>query len=393
MRVKYSLLTSDGIKEKGTADVQDIESFVVKKERIGSIVEYVKPIREINFNKLFGVSIRDLKFFCSRMSNLLSRGIVLTKALESVTSDSPPLLKSILADVTADVWAGESLSSAIKKHKDFPEIVGIVLSVGEGTKDFSRSFERLESYFDKRSAIKSKIREAMLYPIIVLVMSIATMIISSIFVLPKLFNELKSMNVKPGALAMSMVIVSNILTKYYYLVIIVIVLLFLLGRYLYTVRLRRFFDKLWFKLPVIGKLYRKTSSTEFANNLAILSKSGIKIIHALDLIVDGTRNSYAKYHIVQLRDHVIKGEKISDGMSSLVFDETIISIIRTGEESGDATNALLNASSTLSREVEEYVDTALKIVNPIFFILVSLVSIYIIFAIYMPIINMERQYH
>lgn len=392
MRVKYSLVNSSGILEKGKTTTDDINSFIYKQERSGCIVEYVKPIKDIDLSALMGIKTRDIIFLCKRMSNLLSSGIVLTKALELMVIGSDGLLKALLKQISEDVASGESLSSSIAKHKEFPPIVSGILSVGEGTGNFSNSFLRLAEHFTRSSEIKSKIRNAISYPLTIMIMGTLTIFVSCTYTLPKMIQAAQQMGTKISPITLGLMSFFNFFQHYWYLCIFLIVALALLIKFFLLSKIKIYFDRYVFKIPIIGQLYKKLTTTDFANNLAILNSSGVKILVALDIIYDLTSNSYLKKNILNLKECVISGEGITAGMSEQLYDVTVIQILRTGEESGNYDQALMEASTFLTKEANETIDSALKVLNPILLLIMSVVTGIIVMAIYSPIINIYQQY-
>lgn len=385
-----------GINKKGEYVRQEIESdsreeLVARLEGDGFMIEELKEDRQGLFPfKRKSFSNKELMFFCNSMAHMLGAGLDLVASMEIAENQSKGHFKTVVENVHKDIIGGASLSESIEKYKEFPEIFSRIMAVGEKTGNYPECFESLYEYFSKKGQMANKIKAVTAYPAMLFFFGIAITIIITVVSMPKLLPVVQGFGVKLNPLTQALMNFSDFLTKYWIMVIITCTALFIGIKKLASGPLSRYLDELKFKLPLLGNVYKKVTSVDFASTMSILENAGVNLLIEMDLIIDMFHNKYVKENLIMIKNGVIKGEQISVNMSKEIFDELLINIMIIAEKSGQKIDMLKKVSGYLEQEVKESIDSAVRVLNPLLLLVLGGIVSALIYAVMAPLLDIYK---
>lgn len=337
---------------------------------------------------------RDIMTFTYQLGVLLDAGFPLDRAL-SVLSEltEKKALRDLIKEILSRVRSGKSFSESLSKFPSvFPLFYVNMIKAGEAGGFLEDTISRMGVYLENSQALKEDIRSALIYPSVLSIVGGAAVIGLLTFVVPKftmIFSDLGE------ALPLStsiLLTISNGLRNYWW-----IILLFLFGGFLFLRHYlkseggRRLWDKLKFKLPMFGKLYREATVSRFARTVGTLLGSGVPILNALQ-IVKGILGSKRMAEIISsVREGVRKGKGISESLkNSGIFPPIAVHMVAVGEETGRLDEMLLKIAERFDLEVRTTVKRLLSLLEPALILLMGIIVGFIVITMLMAIFSINE---
>ncbi len=336
------------------------------------------------------VKIKEKVIFSRQLSTLINAGLPLVQALRTVNNQtvSKPL-KVVISKVIADVEAGSTLSAAMARHPQaFNRVYISLVAAGETSGTLDKALERLAIQQEKDADLISKVRGAMVYPIIVLLVMIGVLSFMLVKVLPQvqvLYDGL------PGAdlpfITKAMLAVSHALIKFWWIVLILIGLgAFFTSRWARTLGGRRVIDTLKMRAWPIGPLFMKMYMARFARTGTTLVGSGVPLIQMLDITGEAVDNIHIKESLLKAADKVKGGKALSDSLQNdHNFLELIPNMLRIGEQSGSLEQMLSKTADYYEKEVDDQIKAISTIIEPVLMVVLGVVAFVIVAAVLLPI--------
>ncbi len=392
----YEAFTKDGKRIKGTIDASSIAAV---KEQLGRQAAYpivialaTEEARMGFFKRLLqrGISLKDKILFTKQLAVLLKAGVPLLQALELLIEQFKGRLHSVLVTIKDEVRGGISLADAMQKYpRAFDTIYVQLVKAGEASGKLDEILVRLTEYLERRETIKRRIRSALQYPIIQLVIALGVVIILLTVVVPQLQGLFEAQGEKLPISTKIMMAVSTIIKKYFLIVIGAITLL--VGSFIYWKRTASgsyFYDKIKLKIPVIQYVARTSAVVQFSYTLGLLIESGVNLAESLDIVVKIIDNRILAATLNEARDKIIKQGKIAQYLKQTnIFPPVAIHLIRTGEETGQLGSMLLTIARNYEVELTELIDAATGMISPIMLVVMAIIVGFIIMAIAGPIMQ------
>lgn len=348
-------------------------------------------------SKLFHSKItdKDLSMFCKQFSLIIDAGIseilafdIITPQIENIT------LKKIMSSVYKDIQKGSSISEAMKKHKQLPQLMISIIEAGESSGKLNLSLKQLAQQYDRNLESNRKIKSAMTYPLItIVIMSLATILITS-FVIPNYINMFEQMDAKLPQITLIFIKMNNLITTKWYVPIILLAIIFILKPFFKTHMLKSVKDNILIKLPLIGKIIIQINTMLFCQNISMLLSSGVSILSSLKIVSKLVTNSNFQKSLRTITYEVEKGLSLSEAINnSKVFPVTLKSIIKIGEEAGfEAEIDILSKTSKLySDDINMKIDNLIKLIEPILTIILAIVIGFLMLAVIMPTFSLAIQ--
>jgi type IV pilus assembly protein PilC len=394
-------LASSQIKSMGlfpTRLVEDAEDPGAKRKipgfnRNGSVA--AKRKKPIVIGK--PVNLKGLTIFTRQLSILLESGLPLLRGLEVLgKQEKKPAFKAVIEELSDNIRSGNTFSEGLERNpKVFNRLYVNMVRAGEAGGVLDVVLERLSRFMEKAEKIKGKVRAAMVYPIIVLIVAVSILIGLLIFVVPK-FQMIFDDMLKGASLPVLTQIVmdtSDWVKGNFILTIggaVGFYLLFKLGR---RTRPGAFAtDWALLNLPPLGELFRKASVSRFARTFGTLLSSGVPILQALQITRDTIGNTILMQAIDDVHDRVKEGEGISGPLEATkVFPVMVTSMIEVGEETGQLHEMLNRIADTYDEEVDNAVAGLTSIIEPVMIVMMALVVGVIVIALFLPIIRIIQQ--
>ena len=285
------------------------------------------------------ISNKRLLTFMHQMALMIRSGISLSVAMAVMcdTEKDKNMLR-ILQEITSNLYNGITLSQSLSSFKTFPTVYVNIIQTGEANGRLDEAFDKCVSLLKKEITLKNKIKGAMIYPIFLLILTIALIIVMSIVVLPAFKDLFESFGSELPIMTQITMGISDVLLHFGWLVVLIIVAIVVTLRILYK---KNYSFCMWWstfqlKIPIIGEVLRLNQLTRFANMMATLTSSGVNILFALELSRDVVGNKFMSDCLNQVIEDVRIGTPINVSLSRYpkAFDPLFVSMIRVGEESG-----------------------------------------------------------
>jgi type IV pilus assembly protein PilC len=342
------------------------------------------------------VKTKDKVLFSRQLSTLINAGLPLVQSLRSVSNQttSKPL-KVVLAKVIGDVEAGSTLSMAFAKHPQvFNQVYVSLIAAGEASGTLDKALERLAIQQEKDADLISKIRGAMVYPIIVLLVMGAVLGFMLVKVLPQvqtLYEDLPGANLP--ILTVVLLAISNFIIHQWYIVLLILALgAFFTTRWARTLGGKRVIDKWKMRAWPIGPLFMKVYMARFARTSTTLVASGVPLLQVLQITSDAINNIHIQESISKAADKVKGGKALSDSIANDPnFLVLVPNMVRIGEQSGSLEQMLAKTAEYYEKEVDDEVKSISTIIEPVLMVVLGVVAFIIVAAVLLPIYGLAGQ--
>lgn len=350
-----------------------------------------KDLKTVSYSKR--TSVKDLAVFCRQFYTMLNSGISIIKCLEILRQQiENKKLKVAVVSVYEEVQKGAMLSAAMQKHSVFPELFTQMVIAGETSGTLDLLMDRMAVTYEKEFKINNKIQTAMIYPIILCILLITSVVVLLTTVMPTFVTLFKSSGVElpmPTRIVMG---ASDALRSYWYLILMVIGgLTFLIKRIISTEKGLYAFHAFQLRIPVVGKAIQRIYTARFTRTLGTLLTSGISLIPALEGAAGVVGNVVVSTGIKQIVEEIREGVSLSDLIHKTgLFPPMVDSMILIGEESGTLEVILDKTANFYDEEAETYLQKVVSMVEPLFIILMAAIIGFIVIAILMPVFDLSK---
>jgi type IV pilus assembly protein PilC len=333
---------------------------------------------------------KDVMNFSRQLAVFMRAGIPIMEALEVITEETQnKILKKILLEMVDSLRAGDTFASAASNHPEaFPNYYVGILESAELTGNLDKVLNQLADYIDRDTKARGKITAALIYPAVVACMSVVTVGVLALFVLPRFVVFFKSFNAKLPLPTRMMMAVSGFMTKWWYVIMAVMVILavgYILMRRSPKGRAR--LDAVILKLPVVGDLTQTAILERVCRILSSLLKAGVDLPRSMAVTAESANNSIYRTALEGIRIEMMEGQGLAAPIArSGLFPGAAQQMFRVGEETGTLDQQLEVAAEYYSRELETKVDRATALFEPAIIIfmgvIVGFVAVALISAMY-----------
>ncbi len=336
------------------------------------------------------VKAKDRVLFSRQLSTLINAGLPLLQALRSVNQQTTnKQMQMVLASIIADIEGGSTLANAMGKHpKVFNQVYLSLIAAGESSGTLDQALERLAVQQEKEADLNSKIRGAMIYPIIVLLVMVAVVGFMIVKVLPQVETLYEGM---PGTtlplITRILLGVAHFIIKFWWIILIALgVLGFFTTRWARTGPGKEFIDKAKMKMWPLGPLFMKVYMARFARTGATLVASGVPLLQVLNITSDAVNNVHIQRAIQQAAEKVKGGKSLADSIENNPnFLPLVPNMIRIGEQSGAIEQMMAKVADYYEKEVDTEVANISSIIEPVMMVLLGVVAFIIVAAVLLPI--------
>jgi general secretion pathway protein F len=353
--------------------------------------------RQRSFSLVRRVSSADLALFTRQLATLVRAGLPLEESLLAVSQQTEkPRVQSIVLGVRARVMEGHTLADGFAEFpRVFPEIYRATVSAGEQAGHLDNVLERLADYTEGRDQLRQKVLTAMLYPIVLTVLCFAIVSVLLVYVVPKVVSVFESSKAKLPLATQVLIGVSGFLRQYgIYLLIVAVILVWLFRRWLQNPTARRSFHRLQLRLPLVGKLVRGFNTARFTRTFSILSASSVPVLEALRIGGEVVTNLPMRDAVNDAAARVREGAPIGRSLAiSRLFPPMTIHLISSGESSGELENMLERAAISQERELDGLLAAMVGLLGPVLIVLMGLFVMGIVFAMLLPIFEINQLIH
>ena len=390
----YQARTTNGEIKTGTIEAPSREAAAELLRRQGLFVTQLKQPREKLTKKIHlfeGVSAMDLALFARQLSVMFKANVSLVESLRTIASQTNNAsFKEKIFKISQNVEDGATLSAAFAKYPDiFSTFFVAMVRAGEVSGNLAEQLAYLSEYLEKQCQLAGKIKAAMIYPAVIVIVMIAVLFLLSYFVMPNLTSMFSESAAELPTITKIVIGVSDTLRGPGGLIIILaIVALVVLGyRYANTKSGKSAIDHLILQIPGLRKTFGMIYLDRFADNLSTLIVGGIPIAQALEITAEIVGNTVYREIILKTVDGVRKGQTISSILFKYpdLFPPTFCQMILVGEKTGSLDKSLLTMVSFYEKETDRAIDSLLTLLEPALIVVLGLVVGGVVAAVMLPI--------
>jgi type IV pilus assembly protein PilC len=388
--------TKKGKTLKGELEAADEKIALSQLKRRNLTVTKIKPKpKDLFANVAFmqpKVTKKDIVIFTRQFSTMIDAGLPLVQGLNILADQNEnATFKRILKTITKDVEGGSTLGEALGKHpKQFDDLFVNLVAAGEVGGILDTILQRLAAYIEKAEKLKSQIKGAMTYPIVVVAIAILVIAVILVFVIPvfeDMFSSFGSALPVPTQIVVGM---SNFLKSNIHWVLLGIIgLVIVFKQYRKSKGGRRTTDAISLKLPVFGDLLKKSAVARFTRTLGTMIQSGVPILDALEIVAKTSGNVILEEVIFDVRSSIAEGQTISEPLGETdIFPRMVVQMISVGEATGALDTMLEKIADFYDDEVDAAVDALTSMLEPLLMVFLGGSIGGLVVAMYLPIFKM-----
>ncbi|MGL5859446.1 MAG: type II secretion system F family protein [Angustibacter sp.] len=394
---EYAVRDRAGKLVKGTLDAENQGQVVQKLKTMGyapvSISQANAGMKKEISIPGFGnkVKLKDLAVMSRQFATMINSGLSLLRSLTILADQTESTkLREVLADVRADVETGRALSTSLAKHPMvFPPIMINMCRAGEVGGFLDKVLLQLAENFEAEVKLKSKVKSAMTYPVVVFCMAILSVIGMLLFIVPIFAKMFADMGAPLPAPTRALMFMSTVL-KWGgpFLLVGTIVGVVVWRRVKHQERVRAFVDPLKLKAPVFGGLVQKIALSRFTRNFGTMLRSGVPILQALDIVADTSGNNVVAVAVRNVQQSVRQGDALAAPLTNhAVFPPMVVQMMAVGEDTGALDDMLVKISDFYDTEVEATTEALTSLIEPLMIAFLGGIIGAMIVALYMPIFS------
>ncbi len=395
-RFNYFAKDKTGRAVKGVIEAKDRALALDSLHRKGLVIlslneEKVKASMSVMGQK---VALPELVMFSRQLATMIDSGVPLPQALDILYEQTTkPYFKRVILNIKENVEAGESLSNSLARHpKVFSPLYIYMVRAGEASGALNDILDRLASYLESTNSLITKVRGAMIYPIVVV--SIAVLITSGlmIFVVPKFKEMFSSLGGELPAMTRVLIATSEFMQSYWWVGIIIIVLTIVILRQIAsTERGKYVLDKFLLSMPVIGELLRRLAVAKFSRTFATLMKSGVPILDAMEIVAKVSGNKVVEQSLLGAKETIKEGQSIATPLEkSKIFPPMVYRMVSVGEQTGELEKMLTKIADFYDEQVNAAIDAMTSMMEPLILVFLGGLIGSIVVSLFLPIFNLSK---
>lgn len=340
------------------------------------------------------VVVEDILVFSRQMYTLNKAGVPILRAFAGLqASATKPAMVDMLKDIRASLDQGRELSAAMARHQDvFGAFYISMIRVGEMTGRLTEVFLRLNEHLEFERDVRERIKQAMRYPIFVLIAMAIAVVILNIFVIPVFAKVFAGFHAELPLITRGLLAFSAWMLAWWPLLLAgAIGAAVLIRGYVNTTAGRYRWDARKLKLPIVGDIILKATLARFARSFALSSQSGVPLVQALTVVAQTVDNAFIGSRIEQMRDGIERGETITRCAAATgVFTPVVLQMIAVGEETGELDNLLFEIAGMYERETDYSIKGLSAAIEPILLAVIAVLVLLLALGVFLPLWNLGQ---
>lgn len=342
------------------------------------------------FQRLRGVNEQALVVFARQFATMINAGLAMVRCLDVLSVQTEDaILKTVITAVRREVEGGSTLAAALGKFpKVFSPLFVNMVRAGELGGILDDVLNRLATFLEKDFNLKKKVKSAMTYPAVILVMAVLIVLFLVVFIMPTFVELFNGMHMTLPVPTRILIAFTNGARNPYVVIptiVIAIVAFILFNRYTSTQVGRRQYDAFKLKLPVFGMLIRKVAISRFCRTLGTLLQSGVPIMQALEIVGKASGNEVVAETVNKVRESVREGESIAVPLQlSGLFPPLVTQMVAVGEETGNLDGMLSKISDFYDTEVEYMLASLTSLLEPLLILFMGFIVGFIVISVFLP---------
>lgn len=371
------------LKEQGLIPVEVIETKVKEAKASSSAFSFKR-----------GISTNDLALLTRQLSTLVQAGMPLEECLKAVAEQTEKAhIRTMMVAVRSRVVEGYTLSDSLGDYPHvFDDLFRAMVAAGEKSGHLDTVLDRLADYAENRQKMRSKLQQAMIYPVMLTLIAVSVIAFLLATVVPKIVDQFVQMGQKLPASTEFLLLASNFVLNWgVALVVVTLVSIVLFQAALRKPSIRLKWDRWILGLPVIGKVARGLNTSRFARTLSICTSSAIPLLDGMKVAADVMSNQFVKEQVLLAADKVREGASLRKSLEQTrLFPPMMLHMIASGEQSGELEQMLTRAADNQDRDFESQVNMALGVFEPLLIVCMAGIVLFIVVATLMPLLELNN---
>lgn len=335
----------------------------------------------------------DVAIFSRQIATMMASGVPMIQAFDIIADGQKNIrFKNVLIDIKQNIEGGSSLNEALGRYPvQFDELYCNLVKAGEASGVLDTVLDTVATYKERTEAIKKKIKKALFYPAMVLVVVFMVCLIMLLFVVPVFAKTFKDAGAQLPAPTQLLVTASEFMQSYWFVVIGIIggsIAAIVIAKKR-SVKFAHFLDRMSLKMPVMGNIVRNSAIARFARTLGVTFRAGVPLVEALDAVAGATGSVVYGDAVRQMREDIAVGHQLQLAMRQTgLFPNMVVQMTAIGEESGALDNMLFKVAEFYEEEVSNAVDTLSTLLEPIIMVVLGTLVGGMVVALYLPIFKL-----
>ncbi|HSK90301.1 MAG TPA: type II secretion system F family protein [Euzebyales bacterium] len=333
------------------------------------------------------VGLKDLAVFSRQFATMIDSGLSLLRALNILADQvDNPRLATILKEVRAEIESGRSLSECLAAYDEFPKLYVAMVRAGEVAGMLDSVLLRIAETLEKDLELRRRIKSALTYPVVVLIMAVVLTIVMLVFIVPVFVDMFDSLGGELPLPTKVLLALSTLVRSFWYIVLLLPVIGWQGFKYARKQpQIRRRLDALKLRVPVFGPLFHKIAIARFARNFGSLLRAGVPILMSLDITSDTVNNGVMAEAIDDVQTSVREGESVARPLSThAIFPSMVVQMMAVGEETGAMDEMLVKIADFYDDEVTATAESLTAMLEPLMIGVLGGIVGAMVIALYMP---------
>lgn len=395
----YRAIDSKGKQKKGTLEADSARLLRQELRATGLTPVEVVAVADKSSKRSVGllknkIKTADLALITRQLATLVASSIPLEECLYAVAEQcEKTTIKAMITSVRGSVIEGHTLSDSMRAFPlIFDELFCAMVAAGEKSGHLDSVLNRLADYVEQRQEMKSKMLQAMIYPIVLTLVAISVVSILLTTVVPQVVGQFQHMGADLPGSTQVLIVLSDLLSRYgLYFLVFVSVVLVSIKKLLKDKSKQLYFDQNLLKLPVVGRVANELNTARFARTLSILNSSAVPLLDAMSIAGEVLSNLYMRQEVGKAADRVREGTSLGSALKSTnLFPPMMLHMIISGERSGELGNMLERSADNQDKQFSAQVTMALGLFEPAIVISMAAVVLFIVTAILQPILALNN---
>ena len=388
----------EGINQKRSSIGGDIEAGSLSQAkailrqrgiRVTKLKRKAKPL----FSSTRPIKTVDISFASRQMATMIGAGIPIAQTVRAIgKGHESAAMEKLMTEISREVESGSSLSVALSKHPQYFNRLFVSLTeAGEESGKLDTMLDRVATYNEKIEALKSKVRSALMYPIVVLIIALVVTILLLLFVIPTFEDLFRGVGADLPTLTRMIVDMSHWMQNNWYIFAGIVAASIYAFSYFYkrSPKLQYTVDRILLRLPIFGLIIKKSALARFSRTLGIIFSAGVPLVDGMSTVGAATGNRVYQRAVQNVKNEISTGRSLENSMANTgVFPNMMLQMVASGEDSGELEVMLDKVADFFEREVDDAVDAMSSLIEPLMIVVLGVIIGTMVLAMYMPIFKM-----